>query len=213
VIGVIDFGAGNLRSVHAALSRLGATWRTVEGPEDLEGVARVLLPGVGRFGTAAGRLREAGLVEPLRRYIRSGGPFLGICLGMQLLFEGSDEDPAAEGLGVLRGRARRLEADRVPHIGWALVEPRATGGDSIFRGLPGAGFFAYFAHSYAVPPSAAEAEAVTSCPPSFASAVRARATWGVQFHPEKSGADGQRVLANFVAGHALPPGMARARDG
>jgi imidazole glycerol phosphate synthase glutamine amidotransferase subunit len=208
MIGVVDYGAGNLRNVQAALTRLGAAWRPVARPEDLEDVERIILPGVGQFGAAARRLRQAGLADPLRRFIASGGPFLGICLGMQLLFEGSEEDPAAEGLGVLRGAVRRLEARRLPHIGWALVEPApleapdgVPDGRSLFRGLPGS-FFAYFAHSFALPPDIEGAASVTSCPPAFASAVRRGPAWGVQFHPEKSGADGQRLLANFARGMA-----------
>ncbi len=208
MIGVIDYDAGNLRNVQAALGRLEVPARLVARPQGLQGVDRVILPGVGQFGAAARRLREAGLVDPLRRSIAAGRPFLGICLGMQLLFEGSEEDPAEEGLGVLRGAARRLDADRLPHIGWALVEPapaEAAGGGpdgrSLFRGLPRS-FFAYFAHSFALPPDVEGAAAVTSCPPAFASAVRHGAAWGVQFHPEKSGPDGQRLLANFARGVA-----------
>ncbi len=200
MIGVVDYGAGNLRNVLAALLRLGARARLVARPEDLgEELSAVILPGVGQFGAAARRLRQTGLLSPLRGLIRAGRPLLGICLGMQLLYEGSDEDPRAEGLGILPGVARRLEAARLPHIGWALVEPREALDASIFTGLPSGGFFAYFAHSYAVPPSDRAMAALTTCPPSFASAVRRGAAWGVQFHPEKSGAEGHRVLANFIA--------------
>ncbi len=197
MIGVIDYGAGNLRSVQAALARLGAAWRSVGRPEDLEGIRAAILPGVGRFGTAAARLRELGLAAPLREIASSGRPFLGICLGMQLLFERSEEDPDKPGLGLLPGGVVRLGAERLPHIGWALVETGAPARDGIFRGLPES-FFAYFAHSYAVPPAAVGSVACTSCPPAFASAVRIGSTWGVQFHPEKSGETGRRILANFV---------------
>jgi glutamine amidotransferase len=211
VIGVVDYGAGNLRNVQAALVRLGAPWRSVSSPAELPGLAGLILPGVGRFAAAARRLRQAGLFDPLREFARSGRPFLGICLGMQLLFEGSDEDPDEPGLGVLDGRVVRLRAERLPHIGWALVEPATTGavppegrweaagGGSILAGLPGR-FWAYFAHSYAAPAGAAGALAITTCPPAFASVVRAGAAWGLQFHPEKSGRDGQSILARFVAG-------------
>lgn len=197
MIGIIDYGAGNLRSVQAALDRLGLPWRRVASPADLEGIGRIILPGVGRFEAAVRRLRQAGLDGPLRRFIDSGGPFLGVCLGMQLLFEGSDEDPGQEGLGVLPGRAVRLEAERLPHIGWTLVEPRSGGPGSIL-GEAGAPFFAYFAHSYAVPSECAATTAVASCPPDFAAAVRRGAVWGLQFHPEKSGDRGQEILARFA---------------
>jgi imidazole glycerol phosphate synthase glutamine amidotransferase subunit len=202
VIGIVDYGAGNLRNVQAALSRLQADWRLVARPGDLQGLGGVILPGVGQFGTAARRLREAELIEPLRLFIGSGRPFLGICLGMQLLFEGSEEDSHEEGLGALRGRVDRLAAARLPHIGWAVVEPRGPAGGRMFEGLAGSGFFAYFAHSYALEPAVAAAAALTSCPPTFASAVGSGNVWGVQFHPEKSGADGHRMLANFVAASA-----------
>jgi len=201
MIGIVDYGAGNLRNVQAAVRRSGAPHRLVSRPDDLAGIERLILPGVGRFGAAARRLEEAGLVGPLRDHLRARRPFLGICVGMQLLFEGSDEDPAAEGLGALPGVVRRLESERLPHIGWALVEqgddPAAGDAASIFRGLP-RDFFAYFAHSYAAAAETAAAVARTSCPPVFTAAVRRGPIWGVQFHPEKSGADGQRVIANFA---------------
>jgi cyclase len=209
MIGVVDYGAGNLRNVQAALQRLGVAWKDVTRPAHLKGADAVILPGVGRFGPAAARLGEAGLWEPLRDAALSGRPFLGICLGMQLLFEASEEDGGA-GLGVLAGSVRRLDTERVPHIGWAVVRPlpeaRAEG--SILRGLPDA-FHAYFAHSFAVPAGAAAAAAITTCPPAFTSAVRRGALWGVQFHPEKSGAAGQALLAGFAA---LTEGAEAAAD-
>ena len=203
MIGVVDYGAGNLRNVQATLSRLGSRWRAIAAPGDLAGLDGLILPGVGRFAAAASALRRAGLFEPLREFALAGRPLLGICLGMQLLFEGSEEDPGAAGLGVLRGRVEELEAERLPHIGWALVEPLSAGTAqaapaSILAGLPRC-FYAYFAHSYAVPAASRQAVSLTDCPPAFASVVRSGAMWGVQFHPEKSGRDGQAILANFVA--------------
>jgi len=199
MIGIVDYGAGNLRNVQAALGRLGARERLVSAAGDLTpGLTALILPGVGRFGTAARQLREAGLLRPLREAALGGRPFLGICLGMQLLFESSEEDPAAEGLGVFRTPVRRLATLRLPHIGWAEVEPRRPA-QAIFEGLPRAGFFAYFAHSFAVPADHPATEATTDGPPRFASAVSAGTTWGVQFHPEKSGPEGLKVLANFLA--------------
>jgi cyclase len=221
-IGVVDYGAGNLRNVQAALTGLGVPWKGVARPEDLPGLDGLILPGVGRFGAAARRLAESGLAGPIREEGLAGRPLLGICLGMQLLFEGSEED-ADPGLGLLPGRVGRLPAPRLPHIGWAVVRPlvpEAAGG--LFRGLPAA-FHAYFAHSYAVPADHPAAAALTSCPPVFTSAVTGegagrRAVLGVQFHPEKSGADGRAILANFAAlvrdgGRAPSPESRGARTG
>jgi imidazole glycerol phosphate synthase glutamine amidotransferase subunit len=212
MIGVVDYGAGNLRNVQAALTRLGARWRSVAARADLDGLGGVILPGVGQFGAASRRLREVDLFEPLREWIASDRPILGICLGMQLLFQRSDEEPDAEGLGVLDGAVHRLGADRLPHIGWAVVEPRDGVAGTMFTWLTGERFFAYFAHSYALNPGTPTAAAVTSCPPSFASAVRSGNIWGVQFHPEKSGALGHRMLAGFVslATGGAGPGTANA---
>ena len=216
MIGVVDYGAGNLRNVQAAIGRIGAAWRPVTVPEDLGGLAGVILPGVGRFGAAAARLEEARLFDPLRDWARAGRPFLGICAGMQLMFEGSDEDPEARGLGILTGRIEKLTAARVPHIGWAVVETHhggegptpaggglagaagVTGGGALFGGLPDR-FHAYFAHSYAAPADSASAAASVDCPPRFAAAAGSGKVWGVQFHPEKSGVAGQRLLCNFAA--------------
>lgn len=200
MIGVVDYGAGNLRNVQAALARLGAPWRSVAAPDDLDGLVGLILPGVGQFGAAARRLREAGLDGALRGWIREDRPFLGICLGMQLLFESSEEERDSRGLGALEGRVTRLQAERLPHIGWAVVEPLREAAGSMFEMLPGDGFFAYFAHSFALPAPSPAAVAHTTCPPSFVSAVRSGRVWGTQFHPEKSGAEGQRILANFIAG-------------
>jgi len=205
MIGVVDYGAGNLRSVQTALGRLGAPVRFVTGPADLGApLDALILPGVGRFGAAVHHLGAAGLMTPLREFARSGRAFLGICLGMHLLFERSEEDPDAAGLGVMRGTVRRLESERLPHIGWALVEPPAgTSGPTfegapLFEGLPRRGFYAYFAHSYAVPPEVTGAAAFSDCPPRFASVVGRGGAWGVHFHPERSGAEGERLLANFL---------------
>ena len=208
-IGLVDYGAGNLRSVQAAIARTGAPWRIVARPEDLRDLAAVILPGVGRFGTAAERLREAGLDRPLREFALSGRPFLGICLGMQLLFESSDEDPGVPGLAVLPGRVRRLDTARLPHIGWATVERPAGERAGLFEGLPRR-FDAYFAHSFALPATAAGIVALACAPGPFAAAAGAGAAWGVQFHPEKSAEHGRRIIDNFVALARRPPDAAAA---
>lgn len=213
MIGVVDYGAGNLRNVQAALVRLGARWSSVTRRADLDGLDGVILPGVGQFGAAARRLREAELFDPLREWIAADRPFLGICLGMQLLFQRSDEETNAEGLGVFDGTVRRLEADRLPHIGWAVVEPRDDMAGTMFTGLAEEPFFAYFAHSYALNPDTPTAAALTSCPPPFASAIRSGNIWGVQFHPEKSGAPGHRLLAGFVSLTTGGAGQGAAKAG
>jgi glutamine amidotransferase len=210
-IGVVDYGASNLRSVETALDRLGVPRLRVIEPGDLGRIDGLVLPGVGRFGPAARRLRESGLAGALLAFIRAGHPTLGICLGMQILFESSEEDPGVPGLAVFAGAVRRLESERRPHIGWTLVEqgPAACGG--ILAGLPDR-FFAYFAHSFAAPPDACGTAARAEAPPGFAAVVRQGEVWGLQFHPEKSGADGQRILAAFavrVAERPAPPGKAR----
>jgi len=206
MIGVVDYGAGNLRSVQAALDRLEAPWKAVARPDDLAGVTKVILPGVGRFGPAARRLRETGLAGPLGEFARAGRPFLGICLGMHLLYEGSDEDPGESGLGLLPGRVRRLSLRPLPHIGWAAVAPLARGETSLFGGLPER-VDLYFAHTFAVPTDAAHAAALTLGPAPFAAAVARGAICGVQFHPEKSSAWGLRILARFAAAGSARDGL------
>lgn len=218
MVGVIDYGAGNLCNVEAALSRLGISIRRVTTAAELGHVDAVVLPGVGRFGPAVARLQAAGLWEPLKDWGRSGRPLLGICLGMQLLFEGSDEDPGVAGLGLISGSVTTLNAPLVPHIGWAPVMLCSTtlpGWDSV---VPC--FHAYFAHSFAVPPGHPAATAEVAYPAPFTAAVQAGAVCGLQFHPEKSGRDGLALLDGLVrtmkrgpafdAGAAL--GSTRARQ-
>ena len=217
MIGVVDYGAGNLRSVQAALDRLEAPWKAVARPDDLAGVTKVILPGVGRFGPAARRLRETGLAGPLGEFARAGRPFLGICLGMHLLYEGSDEDPGEAGLGLLPGRVRRLSLRPLPHIGWAAVAPLARGEASLLRGIPDR-VDLYFAHTYAVRPDDPHAAALTLGPAPFAAAVARGAIRGVQFHPEKSSEWGLRILSRVAAldtMRAVPPtrDSSPARDG
>jgi cyclase len=196
MIGIVDYGAGNLRNVDAALSRLGVERRSVTSPADLDGLNGLILPGVGRYAAAAGRLQAAGLWDPMRQWGRSGRPLLGICLGMQLLFDGSDEDPGVEGLGLIPGVVSKLDAPLVPHIGWAPVSVRAPR-SAAWRGVPPR-FQAYYAHSYALSPDHVAATAETASPVPFAAAVSAGAIRGVQFHPEKSGRHGSALLAGFL---------------
>jgi imidazole glycerol phosphate synthase glutamine amidotransferase subunit len=192
VIGIIDYGAGNLTSVGFALGRLGVESVRVRKPEDAEAAAGLLFPGVGRAGAARERLEAAGLWSLLCAWDR---PLFGVCLGMQLLFEHSDEDDCP-GLGLLPGRVRRLTPPglKVPHMGWNQARPL---GASFLGPADGPAQWFYFVHSYALLESAA-ACALTDYGASFVSAVQAGDLWGVQFHPERSGPAGARLLARFA---------------
>ena len=206
-IAVIDYGAGNLVSIDQALRAAGADVVIARAVPDLDRADGLIVPGVGAARPAMDRLRRRGLVEPIRRWIAADRPFLGICLGMQLLFDGSDED-GARTFGVLPGRTVRLVgAPRLPHIGWNGVRRRRS--HPLFVGVaPDAPF--YFVHSYAPVPGGPLAEgdvlALTDHGPDFVSAVARGRLTGVQFHPERSGSDGLRLLANFasLAGRAAP---------
>ena len=199
-IAVVDYGAGNLVSIDEALRAAGAEVVLVHAEADLVGADALVVPGVGAARPAMERLRRRGLVEPIRRWIAADRPFLGICLGMQLLFDGSDED-GARTLGVLAGRTVRLvDAPRLPHIGWNAVRRRRE--HPLFAGVaPDAPF--YFVHSYAPVPAGPAypdvALALTEHGSEFVSAVASGNLAGVQFHPERSGRDGLVVLANFVS--------------
>ena len=195
MIAVIDYGAGNLTSVRKALVAVGAEMTVPRTPSELEGVAGVIVPGVGNFERTAALDREwrEGIVAVIER----GRPLLGICLGLQWLFEGSTEAPECEGLSLLTGRCARLGRQsplKVPHVGWNTLEfPRAS---RLFEGVPN-GSQVYFTHSYAAPVTN-DTIAVTTHGVPFASAVERGHVFGVQFHPEKSGEVGLRVLRNFL---------------
>jgi len=198
-VAVVDYGAGNLVSIEQALTRVGADVAIVREASGLLGADALVVPGVGAAAPAMDRLRAAGLVDPIRDWIAADRPFLGVCLGLQLLFEGSDEDGATT-LGVIPGRTEILrDAPTLPHIGWNQVERRRA--DPLFDGVADAADF-YFVHSFAgsVP---AEAENVivaeTTHGRPFVSAIQRGNVRGVQFHPERSGDDGLRLLGNFAA--------------
>jgi glutamine amidotransferase len=201
LVAVVDYGAGNLVSIDQALTRVGARVALVRSADELAGTAAdaLIVPGVGAAGPAMERLTQAGLVEPIRRWIADDRPYLGICLGLQLLFDGSDEDGATT-FGIVPGRTQRLvDAPTLPHIGWNQVERRRA--HPLFEGITQAADF-YFVHSFAgvVAPEAADAVlAETTHGRPFASAVARGNLLGVQFHPERSGEDGLRLLGNFVA--------------
>ena len=197
MIALIDYGAGNLTSVRKALTALGAELMTPGAPEELADAAGLIVPGVGHF--AATRA----LAGPWRNAIRAaagrGTPLLGICVGMQWLFEGSDEAPEVPGLGILSGRVERLRGDaarrlKIPHVGWNALD--VTPGSRLLRGLE-PGPHVYFTHSYAAPVTADCVGAATHAH-GFAAAVERDNVFGVQFHPEKSSDAGLRILRNFL---------------
>jgi len=199
-IAVIDYGAGNLVSIDQALTAVGAEVVLASDADALRDADALVVPGVGAAKPAMARLDAAGLTESVRGWALGTRPFLGICLGLQLLFDGSDEDGAAT-LGVVPGRTVRLaDAPTLPHIGWNQVE--RTRSHPLFDGIPDGADF-YFVHSYAgAPTPTASADdpilATTDHGATFVSALARGPLLGVQFHPERSGRDGLRLLANFV---------------
>ena len=196
---VLDYGAGNLRSVVRAFEYSGAAVRLTDDPGVAREADRLVLPGQGHFGQCMGRLEASGLGDAVRENVAAGRPFLGICVGMQLLFEGSEEAPDAPGLGLLPGRVERLRTDLpLPHVGWNSVT-WARPGDALLRGVDDRPRYFYHVHSYAVhdagiPDVLGRAEYQAS----FASVVGRNAVWGIQFHPEKSQEDGLHILGNFA---------------
>jgi glutamine amidotransferase len=198
-IAVVDYGMGNRRSVEKALEHVGASAIVSSDPARLRAAAGLVVPGVGAFPRAMERVRELGLDELLRERLAAGTPVLGICLGMQLAFERSTEQGGSEGLGVLAGEVRLLEAGglKLPHIGWSevrFVNPRPP----LLADLPSRAAF-YHVHSYApVPANAEDVLGTAEYGAPFATAVERRSFYGVQFHPEKSSAAGLRLLANFA---------------
>lgn len=196
-IAVVDYGAGNLVSIAQGLTRVGAKVVIAREAAAIEDADALVVPGVGAAGPAMRRLARFGLVAPIRAWLADDRPYLGICLGSQLLFDASDEDGAAT-LGVIDGRTIRLEdAPTLPHIGWNQVERRRD--HPLFDGIPD-GSDLYFVQSYAGwPRDEALILATTTHGRPFVSAVARGQTFGVQFHPERSGRDGLRLLANFAA--------------
>ena len=197
-IAVVDYGAGNLVSIEQGLTASGAAVVIARDPAPFDGADAIVVPGVGAAAPAMDRLRDADLVDPIVEWIASDKPFLGVCLGLQLLFEASDED-GARTFGVLPGRAQKLEnAPTLPHIGWNQVARRR--GHPLFDGIAdGANF--YFVHSYAGAPAKSADDVVlaeTEHGTRFVSAVARGKLLGVQFHPERSGPAGARLLENAL---------------
>lgn len=192
-VAVVAYGAGNVASVRFALERLGAEVRLVSTAAEIDAAARLILPGVGAAAYAMGRLSELGLVDAIRSFPR---PLLGVCLGQQLLFEGSDEGES-DLLGLIPGRVRRMEpgpSRPVPHMGWSRLE--VVNDDPLLEGVDGDAW-AYFVHGYVCPDGPATLARAEYGGP-VPAVVRAGTRWGCQFHPERSSTTGARILKNFL---------------
>jgi len=196
MIAIIDYGMGNLRSVQKAFETVGAKAQVTCKAGDILSADKVVLPGVGAMGPAMQKLQELALTGPIGKVIQDGKPFLGICLGLQLLFERSSEGGFSEGLKILEGSVERFTELKVPHMGWNQVEIDPAG-RAMFAGLH-SGENVYFCHSYYVKPKDASiAAGMTEYGVSFVSAIVKENIWGVQFHPEKSQRAGLQILKNF----------------
>jgi imidazole glycerol-phosphate synthase subunit HisH len=202
VIAVVDYGIGNLRSAEKALQHLGADARLTDAAGEIAAADAVVLPGVGNFGACMRALRSSGLEAVTRAAATDGRPFLGICVGMQMLFEGSDESPDVAGLGIVAGRITRLpETVRLPQMGWNTLEPQ--GDPRLLAGLADPAW-CYFVHTYAPEPTDPSVVAAwCDYGRRFAAAIERGPLWATQFHPEKSGDVGLALLGNFVHATAV----------
>ena len=205
MIAVIDYGMGNLRSVEKALQVAGARTKVTSDPKDLKKAEKIVFPGVGSFGDAMRELKKLGLIAPLKDAIAEGKPFLGLCLGLQLLFEKSEEAPGVKGLGVLKGEVKRfrLKGLKVPHMGWNTIGHQVTRSPGpqarILKGIPNDAYM-YFVHSYYAKPADKKVILTTTdYGIKFASGICKDNVYALQFHPEKSQALGLKILKNFVA--------------
>ena len=197
MIVIVDYGVGNLYNIKNALDFLGIENAIVDDPSRIAGAGHVILPGVGAFRPAMERLRKAGMEDVVRERIAAGCPFLGICVGMELMFDESEEDGRHEGLGLIGGRVVRFSHDlKIPQIGWNKVAHQRE--DPLLEGIPDGSYF-YFVHSYhAALTDDGDALGMTEYGVPFPAIVRRDNMWGVQFHPEKSQNPGLRLLKNFA---------------
>ena len=200
MIAIIDYGAGNLQSVAKAFHFIGSDAKIVKLPEQLNDADMAVLPGVGSFGDSMECLQRSGLIDPILRFISSGKPFLGICLGLQLLFEESEESPGIKGLGIFKGKICQIPANnglKIPHMGWNSLEVKKF--DGILKGLP-SNPYVYFVHSFYLK---AQDQSIVSSTTEYGVTIDASIQWknlfATQFHPEKSGEVGLKMLRNFVS--------------
>jgi glutamine amidotransferase len=201
MIAILDYRMGNLRSVQKAIESFGEAATVIDQPEQIDSAAKLILPGVGAFADAMTHLRDFGFVDPIRRYVESGKPMLGICLGLQLLFDASEEDGEHEGLGIVGGRCVKFAPTdptiRVPHMGWNRIDVPQPG-NPLLADLPDDPHV-YFVHSfYAKPTDPTVVAAWAEYDGRFCASVWQDNIWATQFHPEKSQRVGAKILQNFV---------------
>ncbi|MBQ6707938.1 MAG: imidazole glycerol phosphate synthase subunit HisH [Clostridia bacterium] len=199
MIAIVDYGAGNLLSVKKALDFIGAESVITASANEIKNADGVILPGVGSFGNAMESMHESGLVEAVRSVAQSGRPFLGICLGLQLLFESSEESPGVEGLGVLKGKILKIPSDnlKVPHMGWNSLKFKKS--TPLFEGISD-GAYVYFVHSYYLSAeNISDVSSTTEYGVTIHASVANGNLFATQFHPEKSGDVGLQMLRNFVS--------------
>lgn len=200
MIGVIDYGAGNLRSVCNSLKKLSVDCHVVKAPSDLNKIETMIFPGVGSFGDSSDQLKKQSLFEPIREWIINDRPFLGICIGFQMLFDSSEESPGSEGLGIIPGKVIKFSEQKnlkVPHMGWNEVQIKNLN-DPVWQKIDDLTHF-YFVHSYFPKPDNPEvSSSTTGYGVDFTSSIRFGNIFGTQFHPEKSQKSGLRLIENFL---------------
>lgn len=198
MIGIINYRAGNLQNIQNSLDFIGADSKIISSPDEMEGIEKFVFPGVGAFGHAIKNLKKFGFWEPVKEKIAQGIPFLGICVGMQVLFQMSEEDAKQEGLSIVSGHVKKFKNElKVPQIGWNKVH-FLNEQDPLLKGIKNDSWF-YFVHSYACyPENQEEVLAKTEYGKTYCSIVKKGNLWGVQFHPEKSQNDGLQLLKNFI---------------
>ena len=200
MIGVIDYGAGNLRSVCNSLKKLSVNSTLIRSPEDIKDISSIIFPGVGSFGDSSEQLKKQRLFDPIKSWLKDDRPFLGICIGFQMLFEKSDESPNSDGFGIIPGKVVRFPEEnllKVPHMGWNEIKFENSS-DPIWQGIKTSTHF-YFVHSYYPEPLESNSvSSITSYGLEFASSVRCGNIFGTQFHPEKSQTAGLKLISNFL---------------
>ena len=200
MIGVIDYGAGNLRSVCNSLKKLSVDCHVVKAPSDLNKIETMIFPGVGSFGDSSDQLKKQSLFEPIREWIINDRPFLGICIGFQMLFDSSEGSPGSEGLGIIPGKVIKFSEQKnlkVPHMGWNEVQIKNLD-DPVWQKIDDLTHF-YFVHSYFPKPDNPEvSSSTTGYGVDFTSSIRFGNIFGTQFHPEKSQKSGLRLIENFL---------------